>query len=255
MAFETVGITSSRNAGSPIVGFRQDLVAGDVVTLTLTSMVGVASVQWDLLGRPEGSAAGGAGVPSILGTGSSASFTVDADALPFRIDGSYKVQATINPGAPSQTRKTVVVARTTGLFVPGASGALLPLRRIAGYEAGEDTSLVAIVQGWATQLNRWLGRLGFRVVTAAAATYAILDTDDTILADATGGAFTATLPTAVGRAGRRFTVKRVNAGGNAVTIGSAGGTIDGAGTVALGAQWASRTVESNGTSWFVVATV
>lgn len=254
MSLLTTLITSTRNAATPIVGFRQDLVAGDVVAFSLTSMAGVTEVRWDLLGRPEGSAVGGVNVPALLGTGPTASITIDADALPFRLDGSYKVQATINPGAPSETRRTVVVGRTTSLAVYGAAGAALVLRRLAAFESLEDTSVLNVLQGWATQVNRWLARVGFLTVVAKTATYAILDQDEVVLCNATGGAFAATLPTAVGRAGRSFLVKRTNSGGNAVTIASAGGTIDGAASVSLASQYAFRRVASDGTNWHVVAT-
>ena len=33
---------------------------------------------------------------------------------------------------------------------------LRALRKLAGFEALEDTSLPLVLQGWATQLNRWL---------------------------------------------------------------------------------------------------
>lgn len=252
MSLATTQITSTRNGILPIVGFRQDLVAGDVLVFSLTDSVGVTSVQWDLLGRPEGSAAGGVAVPSVLGVGATASFTVDADALPFRLDGSYKVRATINPGAPSETRKTVVVARPTNLASYGTAGAALLLRRLAGFESLEDTSVPNVIQGWANQINRWFDRLGYLAIVSKTTTYAVLDQDDVILADATAGAFPVTLPTAVGRTGRRFIVKRMNAGGNAVTIASAGGTIDGAATVVLGTQYFVRTLASNGTNWVVI---
>ena len=51
-------------------------------------------------------------------------------------------------------------------------------------------------------------------VTSVSSTYAILATDKTILA--TSGTFTATLPTAVGVAGRIYVIK--NAGTGTVTI-------------------------------------
>lgn len=84
-------------------------------------------------------------------------------------------------------------------------------------------------------------------------TYAILTTDTNLLGDATGGAFTFTLPTASGSV-QRVTVKRKNAGANAVNIGTTSAqTIDGAAPpYVLGTQWQSATFVSDGTSaWFV----
>jgi hypothetical protein len=82
-----------------------------------------------------------------------------------------------------------------------------------------------------------------------------IGTDHTVLGDATGGVFDFTLPDASTIPGAQFTVKRINAGGNAVTVKSAGGTIDGVAAatgIALTVQWQSRTYESNGTNWFIV---
>lgn len=155
MAFETIDIKTLRNGGTPAVGYRDDLLVGEVVTFGLTSMNGVTTIRWDLLGRPEGAIAGGSVVPAVLGTGATVALTVDADNGAVLKDGTYKVQATINPGTPSETRKTVIVARLSGLFVPGDQ-APLPLRMPGGFEALEDTSVPNRNQGWATQLNRWL---------------------------------------------------------------------------------------------------
>jgi hypothetical protein len=77
--------------------------------------------------------------------------------------------------------------------------------------------------------------------------------DYAILADSTSGAITINLPTAAILAGRIFVFKRVNAGANNVVIDPAASeTIDGAATYTLSAQWASVTIISNGTNWFII---
>jgi hypothetical protein len=78
--------------------------------------------------------------------------------------------------------------------------------------------------------------------------YAILATDNTITTTGTG---TLTLPTAVGITGKRYTIKKTDAG-TTTTIATTGGqTIDGAATQALSAQWASLTVVSTGANWVI----
>lgn len=84
--------------------------------------------------------------------------------------------------------------------------------------------------------------------------YAVTDADFTVLADASGGAFDVTLPSAVGRKGRRFIVKRISAA-NTVTVKSSGGTLDGAAAasgIGLTLQYQARELQSDGTNWFVV---
>lgn len=196
MAFESVSIQSTRNGASLVVGFRQDLAASDVMLFSLTSTIGVTSARWELVGRPLGSAAGGLGPePIVLTTGLTASLTVDTDVGSFKRDGSYKVQAVLNPGTPSETRKTVVVARLTGLTVPGPGGGSFLLRREAGFEALEDTSIPTTAQGWATQENAWKALVvqlttggGLTETLSAAYNNGAVSADQTLgLSDARGG--------------------------------------------------------------------
>lgn len=80
--------------------------------------------------------------------------------------------------------------------------------------------------------------------------------DSTITADATSATFQVTLPSAVPIAGRQFTIKRTNSGANNVTVGTTSSQlIDGAATKALGAQYSSLTVQSDGVGWQMIAVV
>jgi len=86
--------------------------------------------------------------------------------------------------------------------------------------------------------------------------YTLTETDSIIAADASGGAFTITLPTASGIAGRQYTIKKVDPTGNAVTVAATGTeTIDGASTYSLSAQYDAVTIVSDGTNWLIVSTV
>ena len=109
--------------------------------------------------------------------------------------------------------------------------------------AGQSGNLKA----WADRLAAWLGvefanvqrgtiRASSKTVTAA---YTALNTDGLILADATGGAFTVTLPAPATVHDMMVTIKRLNGGGNAVTIG---GTVDGTLNRTLASQYATMTV-------------
>lgn len=78
--------------------------------------------------------------------------------------------------------------------------------------------------------------------------------DSLVLADATAAPLVAVLPSAVGIRGRAFTVLKVDASANAVTVTPAGGeTINGAATAALSAQWSGLTVTSDGANWVASA--
>lgn len=76
--------------------------------------------------------------------------------------------------------------------------------------------------------------------------------NEMVLCDASGGAFTVTLPTAASASGKEVTVKKTDASANAVTVdGNGSETIDGALTSALSSQWDSVVVVSNGSNWFI----
>lgn len=97
---------------------------------------------------------------------------------------------------------------------------------------------------------------GFTTV-ARTTTYQLLDSDGNkmFLCDATAGTFTMTLPAAA-TAGNGFIVviKKIDAGGNAVTIeGSGAETIDSAANYTLAAQGDSVYLVCNGSAWFIAA--
>jgi hypothetical protein len=147
MAFEDVSIQIQINGGAAQSGWSNGASAGAVISLSLSNTTGVDTYDWELIGRPEGSGAGGGGPePLALGTSPAASFTVD-------LRGTYIIACTINGGSTNTTLKTAGVAypsaRTT------SSGQLL--RLLGPNETDEDTSDVFVAQGWIKMLNRWLG--------------------------------------------------------------------------------------------------
>jgi len=93
-------------------------------------------------------------------------------------------------------------------------------------------------------------------VVAVTANYTALDIDGLILADATAGDVTITLPTAEAREGRRMEVKKTDASANLVVIDPQGTqTIDGSTTISLTQQYALRGIKSDGTNWWLVSAI
>ena len=82
----------------------------------------------------------------------------------------------------------------------------------------------------------------------------VLSGDYLIIADATAGAITMTLPPAALVPGRIYAFKRINSGGNHVIIdGYASETIDGALTHSMSPQWNSLVIMTDGVAWFKLA--
>jgi len=89
-------------------------------------------------------------------------------------------------------------------------------------------------------------------ISTKTANYTITASDSIILGNATGGAITITLPTAVGIAGRTYTIKKIDSSILNVTIdGDGTETIDGEATKVIGVQWTTRQVTSDGANWVV----
>jgi hypothetical protein len=93
--------------------------------------------------------------------------------------------------------------------------------------------------------------------TTRTSNYTIQSTDDTVFVDGSGGAFTVTLPTAVGIQGRKFKVVRVDdtvAEANQITIGTTSSqTINGASSKKICSQWEMFEFESNNANWIITS--
>lgn len=89
-------------------------------------------------------------------------------------------------------------------------------------------------------------------ISTKTTTYSVLTSDSTILADASGGGFTITLPGA-SNAGFKVIIKKVDTSANVVTISRAGSdTIEGSTTRTLRYQYESLTLQADGGALFVI---
>jgi hypothetical protein len=93
--------------------------------------------------------------------------------------------------------------------------------------------------------------MAIKTVTGA---YTVTGADNTILADATAGAFTITLPApAAGIQGRIYTIKKT--GGDidkAVTIMPGANNIEGGTSYVIYNDWTFITVQTDGTNWYII---
>jgi hypothetical protein len=117
-----------------------------------------------------------------------------------------------------------------------------------GFSVGTDGFVIVADSTQAAGL-RWAKRDQPGVTKTAA--YTATDADYCIFGDTTGGAFTITLPTAVGRTDKEFVIKQIGSA-TALTVGGGGVNIDGAATKVYAAQNEVHTYKSNGSVWFIV---
>lgn len=74
---------------------------------------------------------------------------------------------------------------------------------------------------------------------------------EVVLADVSGGGFSVTLPSPT--ESLHVVVKKTDSSGNSVTIASPGSeNIDGQSSISISSQYASRTIVSNGTNYFII---
>jgi hypothetical protein len=123
--------------------------------------------------------------------------------------------------------------------------------------AGNKSFAAGVAVGTAAPANSTLevnGSVQMRIYRTATS-YTATDTDNTILADATAGALTITLPTpTVAIAGRIYTIKKIGTGdiNNAVRILPAAGTIEGGADYMIYNDWTFVTIQTDGTNWYII---
>ena len=92
-------------------------------------------------------------------------------------------------------------------------------------------------------------------IVTKTANYTASTTDETILVNA-AGLVTITLPTAVGVAGKIYTVKKIDNTAYATTIATTSSqTIDGLTTYTLSNQYGGVNVQSDGSNWYIIANI
>jgi hypothetical protein len=163
MAFEGVNILVRKDAETPAVRWRQDAAIGSLITFSLSDTRDVRTFEWKIIGRPEGSGAGGGGPePITLTTAQTCSITLD-------IPGAYIVSCTINGGSPNQTFKTAGVSILCTITDPVGR----PLRYLGGYETDEDLADPLVAQGWIKMLDRWLHALEAYITSGGVDTFKV----------------------------------------------------------------------------------
>jgi hypothetical protein len=127
-------------------------------------------------------------------------------------------------------------ADATHLATEG-SGVVMAPTWVGPLKASGDTELAA----------------GLRVATLVkSAAYTLTASDYIVLANASGGAFTLTLPAAASHTGRVYRIIKTDSSANAVTVdGNGSETISGALTLVIGVQYSGYEIACDGTGWHI----
>lgn len=134
---------------------------------------------------------------------------------------------------------------------PGAVSA--GAQTFGGAKNFRDTLSVGLAQGTAANSTFQLNGSMSANITKVTSSYPVTETDNTILADATTGALTITLPPVGSISGRIYTIKKI-AGGidNEVIISPTGATIDGGPNYTIYNDWTFVTLQTDGSNWYVI---
>lgn len=185
--------------------------------------------------------------------------------------GSHNVTAFTNPNPgdpldPSVVKGNDNTLRTgynshdgdAGIHLQSSALASRPAFGVAGRKwMTADTGVVRIFYDTGSAWVEASYAVFARPVRTETGNYTVVGTDDIVLANASSGTQTITLPTAVGLTGRGFTIKRLTASGAAtiVVATTSSQTIDGALTVTLPNRYDAIEVISTGSAWVIVSQV
>jgi hypothetical protein len=164
-----------------------------------------------------------------------------ATALGWLSSAAHASATAIGQSATTTAANQIMMGTATEqVYIPGTLR--IPTGGTAGYFLTSDANGVA---SWGAV------SVSPGAIQSKTTTYTALSSDAVVLADATSGGFTITLPAV--SAGRTLIVKRVDTiSANIVTVVPASGTIDGSASDTLNAQWQSRTYVSSASAWYKV---
>lgn len=218
---------------------RGILIDGDVTDYSIGAVFAKGSASQGFEDTCTGPTRGQVGTMHLVNCNQDATAGANGAAVEVNRAGSFTVGSAIfedTQGSPTQTGAFYFASGCVGTVTKASFGTGIATPY---YVASNGTVIL--------HENAWTA------LRSVSATTTALYTDDTILVDATGAARTVNLPAATNQTGKRYTVKKIDASANAVTVDPSGAeTIDGAGTYALTVQYQSVTCQSDGTTWWVL---
>jgi len=155
------------------------------------------------------------------------------------------------------SRRDVIVALVLASDYVMASGSRLVVKLFAKYESGGSSTTVRVYyQGdvrsrLAAPISKEiLDTIYFSPNVVTVSSNYTASRGDIVLADASGGAITITLPAP--QANAIVNVKKIDSSTNAVTVDGGGANIDGQASIQMTTQYESYTFISDGSNWWII---
>ena len=181
--------------------------------------------------------------------------------MPVTVAGTTEVPAAISMPVATCFADIAIDQVAGQSLTAHLSGSQFP-RATSTITAGNDTTidvggsnytqsqLVTVGSGAFTKTSQFTS---YQVITPVKTSTYTAVISENVRVDPSGGAFTVTLPTAVGVSGQHVTVTNVTASTNTVTVNTTSSqTINGETTMLMNVGYLSMTLESNGTNWMAI---
>lgn len=248
----SIGIKKSDSSGNSITINRNgtDVIDGNTSKTIGVSGAGVVLIP-DTDPSPDywttqefGASAGNLTVDNFNGDGTTTGFTLS-------VSPASENNTWVSIDGILQHKNTYSVSGTTLTFSSAPPTGTNNIEVISG----TTLSIGTPSDGTVTRAKCATGGFGSLNVVSKTANYTVTSSDDLILCDSSGGAFTLTLPTAVGIGGRVYKFRKTDstfATANAITISAGASTIDGSSSTTLNTQYETLEIISDGSNWHVV---
>lgn len=246
----SIGIKKSDSSGNSITINRNgtDVIDGNTSKTIGVSGAGVVLIP-DTDPSPDywttqefGASAGNLTVDNFNGDGTTTGFTLS-------VSPASENNTWVSIDGILQHKNTYSVSGTTLTFSSAPPTGTNNIEVISG----TTLSIGTPSDGTVTRAKCATGGFGSLNVVSKTANYTVTSSDDLILCDSSGGAFTLTLPTAVGIGGRVYEIKKTDSSFTAVTIdGNGSETLDGSTTTTLNTQYESIKIVSDNSNWQIV---
>lgn len=240
-----VGIKKSDSSGNGITVNRNgtDTINGDTSKSIAVAQSGATFIP-DTDPTPDewttadfGSSAGNITVDNFNGDGSTTGFTLSVDPgsennTRVYIEGVYQQKNTYSVSGTTLTFTTAPPTGTNNIEV----------------EIGTTLSVGTPSDGTVSRAKLASGAVAPRNNSAKTSNYTVTTSDDIILCDTSGGAFTLTMPTEASASGREFLIKKTSSDFTALTIND-----DAASEITqIHTEGETVRIFTDGTSWYII---